>query len=270
MTKKGVAAYRKANPGSKLKTAVTGKVKKGSKAAARRKSFCARMGGFMVTAEVATTSGNSVAVTGLPVGIRNIAVFLQDVSSTGSNEFALQVSTGTTFATSGYKAASWNGANVDARATGLMLTYGVAAVQTAGWDRGTWSSGPWGQGLASNGAVGAVAISGAAPSLVTGDFAQPTVGALTLAGVAPTITNKLDIVPLVGAVSLAGLVPELRPANITTLVGSIGLASTAPLVVNFASRTLTGSVTIGGVAPILGNPNWIIIDTSQTADWKEI
>ena len=89
-----------------------------------------RMGGFMVTADVATTSGNSVAVTGLPVGIRNINVFLQDVSSTGSNEFALQLSTGTTFATSGYKAASWNGANVDARATGLMLTYGVAAGET--------------------------------------------------------------------------------------------------------------------------------------------
>mgnify|MGYP003644102193 CR=1 FL=1 len=30
MTAKGVKAYRKANPGSKLKTAVTGKVKKGS------------------------------------------------------------------------------------------------------------------------------------------------------------------------------------------------------------------------------------------------
>ena len=45
MTKKGVAAYRKANPGSKLKTAVTGKVKKGSKAAKRRKSFCARSAG---------------------------------------------------------------------------------------------------------------------------------------------------------------------------------------------------------------------------------
>ncbi len=42
MTKKGVAAHRRANPGSKLKTAVTGKVKKGSKAAKRRKSFCAR------------------------------------------------------------------------------------------------------------------------------------------------------------------------------------------------------------------------------------
>lgn len=45
MTKKGVAAYRKANPGSKLKTAVTGTVKKGSKDAKRRKSFCARMSG---------------------------------------------------------------------------------------------------------------------------------------------------------------------------------------------------------------------------------
>ena len=38
MTKAGVARYRAENPGSKLKTAVTGKVKKGSKAAKRRKS----------------------------------------------------------------------------------------------------------------------------------------------------------------------------------------------------------------------------------------
>ena len=45
MTEKGVKAYRKANPGSKLKTAVTGKVKKGSKAAKRRKSYCARSAG---------------------------------------------------------------------------------------------------------------------------------------------------------------------------------------------------------------------------------
>ena len=45
MTKKGVRAYRKKNPGSKLKTAVTGIVKKGSKAAKRRKSYCARSAG---------------------------------------------------------------------------------------------------------------------------------------------------------------------------------------------------------------------------------
>jgi hypothetical protein len=45
---KGVASYRRENPGSKLQTAVTtkpSKLKPGSKAAKRRKSFCARMSG---------------------------------------------------------------------------------------------------------------------------------------------------------------------------------------------------------------------------------
>ena len=46
MTSKGVKAYRRKNTGSKLKTAVTGKVKPGSKAAKRRKSFCARSKGW--------------------------------------------------------------------------------------------------------------------------------------------------------------------------------------------------------------------------------
>ena len=46
MTKEGVASYKKQNPGSKLKTAVTGKVKPGSKDAKRRKSFCARSKGW--------------------------------------------------------------------------------------------------------------------------------------------------------------------------------------------------------------------------------
>ena len=45
---KGVASYRAANPGSKLKMAVTtkpSKLKAGSKDDKRRKSFCARMSG---------------------------------------------------------------------------------------------------------------------------------------------------------------------------------------------------------------------------------
>jgi hypothetical protein len=46
MTEKGVKAYRKANPGSKLKTAVT--TDKPSPAEAkRRKSYCARSAGQM-------------------------------------------------------------------------------------------------------------------------------------------------------------------------------------------------------------------------------
>ena len=46
MTSKGVASYKAKNPGSKLKTAVTGDVKPGSKDAKRRKSFCARSKGW--------------------------------------------------------------------------------------------------------------------------------------------------------------------------------------------------------------------------------
>ena len=49
LNKKGVASYRRSHPGSKLQTAVTtkpSKLKKGSKSAKRRKSFCARMKGM--------------------------------------------------------------------------------------------------------------------------------------------------------------------------------------------------------------------------------
>lgn len=48
LTQKGVDAYNRENPGHNLKTAVTtkpSKLKPGSKAAKRRKSFCARMSG---------------------------------------------------------------------------------------------------------------------------------------------------------------------------------------------------------------------------------
>lgn len=49
MSKKSVASYRRSHPGSKIQTAVTtkpSKLKKGSKAAKRRASFCARMRGM--------------------------------------------------------------------------------------------------------------------------------------------------------------------------------------------------------------------------------
>ena len=42
MTAKGVARYRKANPGSKLKTAVTKKSGLTAREKSRRKSYCAR------------------------------------------------------------------------------------------------------------------------------------------------------------------------------------------------------------------------------------
>ena len=59
MTAKGVAKYRRQNPGSKLQTAVTGKVKPGSKDAKRRKSFCARSAGQMKQFPKAAKAPNS-------------------------------------------------------------------------------------------------------------------------------------------------------------------------------------------------------------------
>ena len=62
LNRKGVASYRAANPGSKLKTAVTtkpSKLKKGSKSANRRKSFCARSAGQMKKFPKAAKDPNS-------------------------------------------------------------------------------------------------------------------------------------------------------------------------------------------------------------------
>ena len=58
MTRKGVAKYRRQNPGSKLQTAVTEKNPKGRRAA-RRKSFCARSAGQMKKFPKAAINPNS-------------------------------------------------------------------------------------------------------------------------------------------------------------------------------------------------------------------
>jgi hypothetical protein len=59
---KGVASYRKANPSSKLKMAVTtppSKLKAGSKDANRRKGYCARSAGQMAKFPKAAKDPNS-------------------------------------------------------------------------------------------------------------------------------------------------------------------------------------------------------------------
>ena len=61
LNKKGVASYRAANPGSKLKTAVTtkpSKLKAGSKDAKRRASFCARMTGMRKRQKPSNNTGD--------------------------------------------------------------------------------------------------------------------------------------------------------------------------------------------------------------------
>ena len=59
MTKKGVAKYRRQNPGSKLQTAVTEKKPRTKPRAARRKSYCARSAGQMKKFPKAARNPNS-------------------------------------------------------------------------------------------------------------------------------------------------------------------------------------------------------------------
>ena len=59
MTRAGVQAYRRLNPGSKLNTAVTGNVKAGSRLANRRKSYCARSAGQLKMWPSAAKNPNS-------------------------------------------------------------------------------------------------------------------------------------------------------------------------------------------------------------------
>ena len=59
MTKAGVARYRRENPGSKLKTAVTKKNNLTKKEKERRKSYCARSAGQMKKFPKAAKNPNS-------------------------------------------------------------------------------------------------------------------------------------------------------------------------------------------------------------------
>ena len=59
LTAKGVAKFRRQNPGSKLQTAVTEKKPRSKSRAARRKSFCARSAGQMKKFPKAAKDPNS-------------------------------------------------------------------------------------------------------------------------------------------------------------------------------------------------------------------
>ena len=59
LTAKGVAKYRRENPGSKLKTAVTESKPRSKARAARRKSYCARSAGQMKKFPKAAKNPNS-------------------------------------------------------------------------------------------------------------------------------------------------------------------------------------------------------------------
>ena len=84
--------------------------------------------GITRSADFATTSGTTIAVTGIPLGVESIDILLEGVSTNGSGEWLIQFGTASGLETSGYisRSVDDNG-NDDGRTTHCIITFGVAA-----------------------------------------------------------------------------------------------------------------------------------------------
>lgn len=102
--------------------------------------------------------------------------------------------------------------------------------------------------------VGALAISGSVPTVDSGAGVQitPTVGALVLSGIAPVVTRQDSIAPTVGALTINGLAPSV--VSVQTITPSVGALTLTGAVV---TQTLTlpaptpGAMVFSGIAPTL-------------------
>ena len=83
--------------------------------------------GTTVSGEFATTSGTTVDLTGIPVGVTRVDVMFEGVSSNGTGEYMLRIGPSGGVVTSGYQSGSTNGANADEDTTSFKLTYGPTA-----------------------------------------------------------------------------------------------------------------------------------------------
>jgi hypothetical protein len=76
------------------------------------------------------------------------------------------------------------------------------------------------------------------------------VGAVTITGITAVRTEGAVIRPSAGAVALQGYAP-------TKLIGIV-------------KKPATGALNLEGHTPTINNPNWVIINTSQTPNWTSI
>jgi len=142
------------------------------------------------------------------------------------------------------------------------------------------------------GATGTVTLTGQAPTPVIGKFSVPNTGSAQIIGIAPFLGS--GIVTATGAANITGVAPEVVGGTIkvptgaavvtgsapsvvvsgrviTTPVGVVTISSAAPSSV--ISRVITppkGTLTLVGGTATLSNPNWNIINTSQTPGWVQI
>jgi hypothetical protein len=98
--------------------------------------------------------------------------------------------------------------------------------------------------------TGSINVQGHAPSVVSEEVVTPTGGAV-LIGSAPVVIVRESVkTPGSGAVNILGFVPGVTQSRVIT--------------------PASGNLFLVGSAPVLKNPNWVIIDDSQTPGWTDI
>lgn len=106
--------------------------------------------------------------------------------------------------------------------------------------------------------VGALALTGAAPTVFIPTAITPTVGALTLSGVVPGVFSGQTIVTATGALTLAGLAPNVSKF-LTIPAGALTLSGVAPSIPSPPITVPVGALTLTGVAPTIvrsAAPEW--------------
>jgi hypothetical protein len=113
-------------------------------------------------------------------------------------------------------------------------------------------------------------LAGVAPSLAL-TVVVPS-GSLNVLGFAPQLTENKIVTPT-GGTTVLGSAPSVVVAGkiFVPATGSLSIVGSAPSVpISRVITPPTRALVLLGSAPTLQNPNWVIIDDSQTPNWQPI
>ena len=117
---------------------------------------------------------------------------------------------------------------------------------------------PAGAGLSANPGLGALTLTGYAPTAIVPERISSGLGALTLTGIAPTVTQQLKVSSGLGALSLTGLAPTVtQQVRVSSGLGALTLTGLAPTVTQQLNvSTGLGALVLEGFAPqVNDSPN---------------
>jgi len=177
-------------------------------------------------------------------------------------------------------------------ATGQTPFLGLGIVPITGLATFTGEQGSLVRTQICTGATGTVTLTGQAPTSVIGEFSVPATGSAQIIGIAPFLGS--GIVTATGDANITGVAPEVVGGTIEVPTGVAVVTGSAPSVVvsgkvitiptgamvlvgvdpsSVISRVITppkGTLTLVGGTFTLSNPNWNVINTSQTPGWVQI